>query len=298
MLILQGYKEIDELEIGQTIRVNHMDCTAGEDTRRRLYLTRPQGQPDRIVGYCHNCQEGGALFTDKYESYRKQMHSPTDDIVVTTDKHEVIEPPPLMITDVNNWPGDAQAWLIHNKLNQQDVDNYKIAFDPSTHRVYLPKYSQYYPTSGARTLDGYQLRKVRSKSIDKGPKYLTVRKQNDNGFTKLMSSGNKEEPTVLVEDLVSGIHVHMATDCNVIVNYGVKVNIEALYSARHSNKFIVWLDNDSGFIRGQAMQMAKTWDILKKNSGMSDTITKYSDPKHYTHPQIKKIVEAALTWTQ
>ena len=40
------------MDVGETVRINHADCEAGEDTRRRLYITM---KPDILLGYCHNC---------------------------------------------------------------------------------------------------------------------------------------------------------------------------------------------------------------------------------------------------
>ena len=54
---------------------------------------------------------------------------------------------------------------------------------------------------------------------------------------------------------------------DVIVNYGTKVNLEALYACKNHQKFIVWLDNDSDHVWNQATTMARTWGLLAKVLG-------------------------------
>ena len=77
MLDLQHYQQmIDDLEPGETVRYNHTDCPAGEDTRRRLYLTRPHADPTWVLGYCHNCQDSARSGGKKYEQYRNKRHTP------------------------------------------------------------------------------------------------------------------------------------------------------------------------------------------------------------------------------
>ena len=42
--------------IGQQVSINHAGCSAGNDTKHRLYIKRT----DRgIVAYCHHCSESG-----------------------------------------------------------------------------------------------------------------------------------------------------------------------------------------------------------------------------------------------
>lgn len=43
------------------IRVNHEDCPAGADFRKRLYIKRIS--PTKVVGFCHNCGCKGVAHT-------------------------------------------------------------------------------------------------------------------------------------------------------------------------------------------------------------------------------------------
>ena len=94
---------------------------------------------------------------------------------------DLVARPTTLETVLNEWPSDAQAWAIKNRLSQDNIDQYKIGFDTSTHRVYLPRYSEIDRLKAdERDLMGYQLRKVRE---DNSPKYLTVSASEDKGFT-------------------------------------------------------------------------------------------------------------------
>lgn len=52
--------EIARLSDGEQIHVNHKDCTAGSDTKRRLYLRRTSDGTTTLA-YCHHCGEKGVL---------------------------------------------------------------------------------------------------------------------------------------------------------------------------------------------------------------------------------------------
>ena len=61
------------LYTGQTMRINHEECPAGKDTRRRFYITR---KPDVLLGYCHNCQNSVTKYvapTDRYRDDRMRV---------------------------------------------------------------------------------------------------------------------------------------------------------------------------------------------------------------------------------
>ena len=120
--------------------------------------------------------------------------------------------------------------------------------------MYLPRYE-----SGVANLMGYQLRKI---SEGKGPKYITASTKEDKGFTTLYTNNTSDNPHhykgVIVEDLVSGLHLQRALDdlyYKIVVNYGVKINLYLLDALKNCNTTTVWLDNDSQHVINQAKQM-------------------------------------------
>ena len=290
---LRQYTE--ELEVGQTTRVNHEGCTAGEDTRRRLYLTRPHSDPTKVLCYCHNCGVGWAEKGNKYARYRDEQHQPvSSSITVTKDVKE----PEGLIFDYSLWPTPAKGWAIKNNLNPGLIARYSIAHDPSTNRVYLPRFRTVRKNQSngvIHNLDlcGYQLRNVDG---TRGPKYLTAsHPTRDDGFTCLTNVASASRVTiyVIVEDLVSGIHVFEALstyhNVRVLVNYGIKINLLGLDHIKDSMKCVVWLDNDSSYVKKQAEQMGRTMQMVIDNGTVATVLNK-EDPKHYGWIDIKEIV--------
>jgi hypothetical protein len=289
----------DELEVGQTTRVNHEDCSAGEDTRRRLYLTRPHSDPTKVLCYCHNCGVGWATKGNKYTKYRderdKKHAAVSSTITVSDDVHE----PAGLITDYELWPTKAKGWAIKNKLTAGLIRTYGIAHDPSTNRVYLPRHrivrkNQSNGVIHNLGLCGYQLRNVDG---TRGPKYLTASHPiHDDGFTCLTNcaSDARAKVSVIVEDLVSGIHVfealaqsHPEFLVRVLVNYGIKINLLGLDYIKNTIKCVVWLDNDSSYVKKQAEQMGRTMQMVI-NNGTVVTVLDKEDPKHFSWGVIKE----------
>ncbi len=300
-LDLSAYRTAaEDIDPGETLRINHNKCEAGEDTRRRLYLTRPMSDPTTVIGYCHNCQCGGVLRTGKHMNYRDTKHKTP--MGPTTLRIEDLAAPKHMIVDMMLWPTHATAWALKGKLTPQLCRDYNILFDPSSNRVYLPRYCSFtgaVPLGGV--LRGYQLR-----NTDPGltvPKYLTVVTDDDRGYSIMYGNVvSTVEPTiiVLVEDLLSGISIVEAFErtqrtVHAVVNYGTKVNLEAVNHCSRYNNILVWLDNDSSHVIDQAKVMARTISLLHPVAQVASELRE-KDPKHYDYITIRKIVLDATNW--
>jgi hypothetical protein len=290
---LKAYKHItDDIKVGETVRINHDDCSAGTDTRRRLYITRPQSNPDAVVAYCHNCQQGGYIKTGTHEVYRATRHlnptvSPPQEVV---DKLLI---PQGMISDLSDWPVDGIAWAFKNKLNQALITKYDIQYDVNTNRVYLPRYRGVFGDS-CQNLMGYQLRNV--DPCLKAPKYLTVVDSTDRGFTCIRENGcmvPMGTVAIIVEDLISGIHVVQAcltlSEYNVVVyvNYGTKVQLDLLASASKMGNVLIWLDNDSSHVLVQGRTMSRTTKLIDGDCWVYMEGIK-CDPKNVTYDRIRQ----------
>lgn len=283
MLDLSNYRtQCEDIEPGETIRINHTDCEAGEDTRRRLYITRPIADPTKVIAYCHNCQQGGADGSNKYSIYRERRHAsaainlpPIDDNVV---------PPHNMVGYMKDWPVDAKSWAYSNHLVDMDAVQYGIQFDPSSDRVYIPRYDRV-PNG---KLVGYQLRRV--SSLD-GPKYLTAQKDDTPSFT-VIEGDIAPRYAVVVEDYVSGIHIRKALhDTDVYVIYGTKIDPTVMYQlATHGYGGVtIWLDNDNDHVCEQAKAMKRTIELYNPNIKVR-RIALANDPKHHSPEEIKNLL--------
>lgn len=278
--------QLDTLEAGETRRVDHLDCSAGADTRARLYLTRPLSSPTHVIGYCHNCQESMALLTsDTYEPYRDNLHGSThcgnksvEDLVI----------PSGLISDYAKWSTAGQSWWYANlSTARQAYSGSGIAEDPNTGRIFIPRYGD---MAVSNTITGYQLRNVGN---DKGSKYYTVTGPEDLGYTIIRGKQlTTTAPThqVIVEDYISALHITWAIPTSeVIVNYGTRVNLEALdRMGEHTAKKVVWLDNDSRHVIDQAETMASTLKLL--HGGECEVVKNHADPKRHSTARIKRVL--------
>jgi len=198
-----------------------------------------------------------------------------------------------MIELLAQWPIEAIAWAFKNKLTQALCSQYHIQYDPTSNRVYLPRYKRVYGASN-QELMGYQLRNVLTNI--KAPKYLTVVNESDVGFTFLrahLDEAPESTVAVIVEDLLSGIHVVEAAkslaDLNVVVyvNYGTKVQLDLLAHAADLGNVMVWLDNDSTHVRAQADTMARTIKLIN-NKCWTYVERLHCDPKNARYDQIRQ----------
>jgi hypothetical protein len=266
-------EHVDELETGETVRVNHSSCPAGEDTRRRLYITK---RPDVILGYCHNCGDSASRYIGTRDRYRKSDSS----FIKQCKPSEYVAPLLVAFHDKDNIPVEAEAWRIKSKLTRDQCAKYEIQYAPETDSIYLPFY----------TLDGFtnghQLRPLHRT----GAKYVNCVKDSDEELGGIVSEPTLGTDTiVIVEDLISGIHCNLA-GVDALVNYGTHVKPSVLYyMAQDGYKhMVVWLDNDSSVVNKKASDMYNILHMYKTPEQTVRRISGEHDPKHLTTDQIQR----------
>ena len=291
MLDLSKYTDkMEDIAAGETARVDHETCSAGEDTRRRLYLTRTHADPTVVIAYCHNCQQGGRWQDGNWQQYRDQRHETTTRYYAQDVTYKEVVEPSNMVYASTLWPTDATKWRLKAGISKQNIQRYGIAYDPSSNRIYLPRYEEFdWHDNTKGELFGYQLR-----SIDgQGSKYLTVQKDGTNGWTELYNSEyHANDYAIIVEDLVSAIAIMEASTIDqsngpkIFVNYGTKIDPVMMYTIANNYKWcIVWLDNDSNHVQVQAKLMVRTIKMYSP-SIQAKAILTLDDPKHYDGDQI------------
>ena len=57
----KDFKDDIPLRDGEQVKVNHKNCSAGEDTKKRLYIKKVYGG---ALAYCHHCTGVGVLFNE------------------------------------------------------------------------------------------------------------------------------------------------------------------------------------------------------------------------------------------
>lgn len=285
MLDLKNYLDkIEDIEPGETLRMNHTTCEAGEDTRERLYVTRTLANPLVTIAYCHNCQQGGRWNDGNYKSYRDTKHRNRANAPQRFESVAEVEIPKGLVDDLNTWPGYAQAWAISRGLGGTLCERYAIKYDPNSDRIYLPR-GNFVGNGTVSKQAGYQLR-----SLGRGSKYTTVQREDAPNWSKVYL-GDDVTPTwaVIVEDLVSAIHVVEESkydqDCNhpiVYVNHGTKIDPTMLYEIANECKWAtVWLDNDNDHVLKQARLMKRTIALYNSGITVAKVPAEYRDPKYH-----------------
>lgn len=293
MIQLSEYSDaIDDLARGDTIGVCHMGCPAGEDTRYRLYLTKPASSPNVVLGYCHNCNGSGVIRDSDDRQFRDfQYKSPS------SYKKVVFDPPDNMAACGDRWPATAHAWRIGKRLTIEQCGDMGIKYDPATHRVYLPVWRNIDPMP--RELLGYQLRQLDGSA----PKYLTAQKEQDTIlYTVIRPFPTMCRHYVLVEDFASGLAIMEAifahplecSNIGVLVNYGVKTKVEALNDCVRMEAGYVWLDNDGQHILDRSTSIAKTWALVT-GAEVRQNLTSV-DPKQYSNDEIVDTLKEGGLW--
>lgn len=281
--------EASQIQRGHTCRFDHTDCPAGQDTRRRLYLTRPHGSPGIVLAFCHNCAEHGVLRDglDKFRDFGTKKSS-------THTESIPFKIPDGMEADPTVWPTVAKEWRVNKGLNEVQCDTSNIMYDPTTHRMYLPMFKEvgYSGLPAVRAeLMGYQLRRLEGDDA----KYLTALVDQDTKPYTRFGSANTEF-CVLVEDLASGIILSAAAHnhgVSALVNYGIKVVPEILAANTNCDKNVVWLDNDSPKVHEQAKTIARTWALISGKRSLIERVL--TDPKHYRSGDIHSAIQG---WRQ
>ena len=265
-------EECDYLSVGETTSVDHIDCPAGEDTRQRLYLTKVDDT--KVICYCHNCQNGGYFRVGP--SFRG-AHSALSMLEMRDKEFEV---PHVTYDDTSSWPVKAARIVFGAGLSTPKM--YGIGYVEEADAIYYPIWDTVHVDphlGGADLVDlkGYQLRPV----TKKGSKYITVMKDSEVDMSTVITVKGfetLEAPLIVVEDLLSGIKVSRALkttkmDGAVLVNYGTKVNLEAIQRGINSigaTHLLVWFDNDNPHVIKQAETIARTGPLISK--GLRSTV--------------------------
>lgn len=291
--------EAELLDVGETARLDHDDCGAGEDTRRRLYLTRPYNAPDIVLCYCHNCQDS-AVIRGKRQSWRGTWSD------TKPPSGQEFEKPKSMNSDYYDWPPAAQSWFMQYSVPHALAEKYGVRYAPTYDRLYLPIHEAYdmapgNPLGPSKAYLGYQLR-----SLDKlnSPKYLTAVVDDGQSYcTRLFdSSVNVPEYIVIVEDLMSAFKIWQARldhraeleTFDILINYGIKLNLDALNENRDAAKgYIIWLDNDGVNVSERANEIARSWQLITRQPAW--VVHGYEDPKKYTSAAIKQILTDTIS---
>lgn len=277
------------IPLSTTVSVNHRDCSAGVDTRQRLYITVKA--PGQYLCYCHNCGEGGVVRDGGPSIHLAKPAAPGV-------PEELRLPEGLVTWDASDFPGAAEDFL-RQIPNAAAYATTGLGWDRESGRLILPIHRLLSGNGGiadtAEELLGWQARRL----WGSGPKYLTVESDAcaQAGMEAAMYLWGETQPKVLVlvEDWLSALHVAQSTQgAYVVPLFRFKIAAERLARLRkdHDNLF-VWLDNDKPEVKDEVKHITALWRAL---GGQSEA-TGYTDPKHQDAAMVRgRITFAVEHW--
>ena len=212
--------------INEQIHVNHKGCTAGVDTKKRLYVKRTY---KGLVAYCQHCSQSGFASdddnTERLSSWIQGKQSPM-----------VLNVMPKL-TSVSM---DGSIWLHKHYCNVDDSNFNGIVDDPKKMALTLhnPSYD----------VIGYQVRNLVPDAV---PKYLTyynfLGNRGDSSWFHLNS-----KTLVICEDYLSAYRVFRDTGHSSVALLRTTISDRTLtqIAELEFNTIFIWLDPDEAGVSG------------------------------------------------
>lgn len=247
------------------VRIDHVDCGAGTDTKGRLYIWRKADQS--VSAYCHNCGMSGY---SKSKHHTRNIHRLRPKKSSRPVRNLHITLPRDLEKDVKKWPVEARAWVYSAGLTNEEVMNHGLGYSNWHRRVIIPC------LSSTGSLSGYQTRKIFE---DGRPKYLTRSKVGKKLlFTDVFTHDPSDTLCVVVEDALSCIKVGRTHHSVALM--GCSSNDQVLkYLTNHYKHVIIFLDNDNSEVMKKQEQIRRDLDMLMETV----TVIRHDkDPKECT----------------
>jgi hypothetical protein len=233
MTTLYGREALEELVVnvpeyvdlteGASLKVNHVSCSAGTDTRKRFGVKLVD---EAYLFHCFNCGDSGYYRTRETV---KRMRLDGGDVSAPKGisvMHTIYQ---SSTTDYDAFDLRGQLWLAQYGFD--DIMCMAYGIRECDVGIILPMFK-----FGTLEMGGYQLRRY-----DKKPKYLTYR-----GNTKAqLLRGHKDKPLVIVEDLLSSYKLNYA-GYNSLCLMGTSLSLKTIEELHIDRgvRVVLWLDDD------------------------------------------------------
>ena len=253
------------MDNGAQVAVNHTACSAGTDTRGRLYIKYDSG---KYIAYCHNCSRSGVWSTGDKSWLRQRTK------LAKSSKKSHISELPRLDYDIEGWPVQAKLWL--RRYLSCDPFTYNIGWSKSHNRLVLPFFYN-------EMLAGYQTRNILPE--DDGPKYLTYRVKDMPSVNSKVTDGG---PVVIVEDIISSIKVFEAGYSSVaLLSSNMADDLLPIVINTSPSRVVIWLDDDNHTVRAHQRSLAKRLGLLYSTKIVR---TNGRDPKEHSIKEIKCLI--------
>lgn len=267
------YKEFvpigTELALGEQVHVDHDDCDAGVDNKRRLYIKRGDDDGnDVILAHCHHCGKSG-YFREAYSRFKS--HKKSTGSTFTSGSGSL---PGDSEQDWGKWSGKALCWVGRYGITQAESEHWELGYSKSHDRVVLP-------VRKASETVGYQLRSLNPKDL---PKYSTTAWEKP----LYWYSGKVNNTLVIVEDILSAIKCSRYCSSVALLSGGVNdKTLSSIVSTGHDN-YIVFLDDDNRQIKKSQIALKNRLELVSNNVKIISDLGK--DPKDCSDDELKEIL--------
>lgn len=254
------------LSVGEQINVNHIDCSAGEDRKKRLYLKRVD---NGIISYCHHCNEHSFVPSNTGKGKRTKAYAKSS--CTNSASKRPFSLPNDIESVPSEWPAKARVWCYQYGITDGELTRHGICYSERLKRVVLPVWAN-------GKLQSFQTRKIFDE--DCKPKYLTYGNK-DSVFHVKHDDGNK---LCIVEDILSSIKAGRYVNTMALGNTTLSDAQMNLIISNSYTEFVVFLDDDNA-------QVKKAQLVIKNRLEQIGTVTiihsNGRDPKEYSDEELK-----------
>jgi hypothetical protein len=276
----QEMEQAQALEIGEQININHEDCDAGEDRKKRLYIKRVEN--GNIIYYCHHCSESGVVHNSvpknrkapprKSGAYEKRPSNGSSSVCYLPSDAE---------GDVSQWPAQARVWLRSYGITDGEIAARGIMYSDRRERVILPCWKE-------GKLVSWQSRRIFPH--DKKPKYLSYGEKESVYYVPGAAPAATTtliKRLCIVEDVLSAIKCGRFID-TIALRKATLSDKELLWIVRAGYKdFIIFLDDDNA-------QVKKSQIVLKNRLENLGTVrivhSSGRDPKEHSDKELEELL--------
>ena len=241
-LLANSLSDYEEMSEDQQIKICHVGCEAGTDTKNRLYVKRVD---EAYLMHCHHCGVSG--YYRPRESYKRIQELGT----VTLPRKSTTDRMPSYRAandDYDTFSTKAKLWLGTYEFNKSLVDAYYIR--ENEQGIFLPVFDIDYNVVGTQT-----------RMYAGTPKYLTSTNQD---YSYLHTDAR--DVVVITEDLLSSYKLN-SVGYPTLCLLGTKLSTAAktLLVTSHMDgilkRAVVWLDDDLAGHQG-AVTLLRELNVL------------------------------------
>ena len=231
-------REFAPKNIGEQIHTNHLGCSAGTDTKRRLYIKRV---PGGILGYCHHCNTAGFVrsLTPEGADLSKWIKGENIDIPEVLEYEE-----DMFMSGLLPFTGSQGDEWLNKYLQYVPIDTNYILGSGKSDQV---RFKLYTIEHGGHI--GFQTRNVVNK-----PKYITqYRSEIIRGDASWFDARSQEPYTLFItEDYLSAYKIFKVANLSSVALLKTTASDATIRQIQDFAPLVVniWLDNDSAGVAG------------------------------------------------